>query len=92
MVFSSWPPRSPWRGQDDAHAGTFSATTAAASAPASAAPFAPALGARSAIGPEVAAPVLADERTALLDVFPDGIVEEAYALDVTVTLRPPASS
>ncbi|MFI1306765.1 class I SAM-dependent methyltransferase [Streptomyces sioyaensis] len=46
----------------------------------------------SAIGPEAAAPVLADERTALLDVFPDGIVEEAYALDVTVTLRPPASS
>ncbi|SOE11985.1 SAM-dependent methyltransferase [Streptomyces sp. 2323.1] len=46
----------------------------------------------SAIGPEAAAPVLADERTALLDVFPDGIVEEAYALDVTVTLRPAASS
>ncbi|MGX1852604.1 class I SAM-dependent methyltransferase [Streptomyces sp. NPDC055299] len=53
------------------------------------------LGSRSyfaAIGPEAAAPVLADERTALLDVFPDGIVEEAYALDVTVTLRPPVPS
>ncbi|WP_329174426.1 class I SAM-dependent methyltransferase [Streptomyces decoyicus] len=42
----------------------------------------------SAIGPAAAAPVLADERSALLDVFPDGIVEEAYALDLTVTLRP----
>lgn len=46
----------------------------------------------SAIGPEAAAPVLADERAALLDVFPDGVVEEAYALDVTVTLRPPVPS
>ncbi|MGA5268696.1 class I SAM-dependent methyltransferase [Streptomyces lydicamycinicus] len=45
----------------------------------------------SAIGP-AAAPVLAAEREALRDVFPDGIVEEAYALDLTVTLRPPASS
>ncbi|MGW1378840.1 class I SAM-dependent methyltransferase [Streptomyces sp. NPDC002446] len=53
------------------------------------------LGSRSyfaAIGPAAAAPVLADERAALLDVFPDGTVEEAYALDLTVTLRPPASS
>ncbi|MFG2529063.1 class I SAM-dependent methyltransferase [Streptomyces sp. NPDC048516] len=46
----------------------------------------------SAIGPAAAAPILEDERTALLAVFPDGIVEEAYALDLTVTLRPPASS
>ncbi|MFI1498421.1 class I SAM-dependent methyltransferase [Streptomyces platensis] len=46
----------------------------------------------SAIGPAAAAPVLAAEREALRDVFPDGIVEEAYALDVTVTLRPSASS
>ncbi|MFG2490094.1 class I SAM-dependent methyltransferase [Streptomyces caniferus] len=46
----------------------------------------------SVIGPAAAAPVLEGERTALLDVFPDGIVEEAYALDLTVTLRPPASS
>ncbi|MFE3887634.1 class I SAM-dependent methyltransferase [Streptomyces lydicus] len=44
----------------------------------------------SAIGPAAAAPVLEDERTALLSLFPDGIVEEAYALDLTVTLRPPA--
>ncbi|WP_433857633.1 class I SAM-dependent methyltransferase [Streptomyces kronopolitis] len=46
----------------------------------------------SALGPAAAAPVLADERAALLDVFPDGIVEEAYALDVTVTRRPPVPS
>ncbi|WP_405840527.1 class I SAM-dependent methyltransferase [Streptomyces platensis] len=46
----------------------------------------------SAIGPAAAAPVLAAEREALRDVFPDGIVEEAYALDLTVTLRPSASS
>ncbi|MCX4639550.1 class I SAM-dependent methyltransferase [Streptomyces sp. RPA4-5] len=45
----------------------------------------------SAIGP-AAAPVLAAEREALRDVFPDGIVEEAYALDLTVTLRPSTSS
>ncbi|MFG2831609.1 class I SAM-dependent methyltransferase [Streptomyces sp. NPDC048434] len=46
----------------------------------------------SAIGPAAAAPVLEAERTALLEIFPGGIVEEAYALDLTVTLRPPASS
>ncbi|MFI9359202.1 class I SAM-dependent methyltransferase [Streptomyces lydicus] len=49
------------------------------------------LGSRSyfaAIGPAAAAPVLEAERTALLDAFPDGIVEEAYALDLTVTRRP----
>ncbi|MEU8787328.1 hypothetical protein [Streptomyces sp. NPDC048637] len=44
----------------------------------------------STIGPAAAAPVLAAERAALRDVFPDGIVEEAYALDLTVTLRPSA--
>ncbi|MFB6607550.1 class I SAM-dependent methyltransferase [Streptomyces noursei] len=49
------------------------------------------LGSRSyfaALGPAAAAPVLADERAALLDVFPDGLVEETYALDLTVTRRP----
>ncbi|UNO40575.1 class I SAM-dependent methyltransferase [Streptomyces sp. MST-110588] len=53
------------------------------------------LGSRSyfaAIGPEAARPVLEDERAELLKVFPDGVIEEAYALDVTVTLRPAASS
>ncbi|MFI0715589.1 class I SAM-dependent methyltransferase [Streptomyces inhibens] len=53
------------------------------------------LGSRSyfaSIGPAAAAPVLEDERTALLDVFPDGVVEEAYALDLTVTLRPATPS
>ncbi|MFD7108106.1 class I SAM-dependent methyltransferase [Streptomyces celluloflavus] len=51
------------------------------------------LGSRSyfaTIGPAAAAPVLAAERAALLEVFPDGIVAEAYALELTVTLRPPA--
>jgi hypothetical protein len=49
------------------------------------------LGSRSyfaTIGPAAAAPVLAAERAALLGVFPDGIVAEAYALEPTVTLRP----
>ncbi|MEU7639211.1 class I SAM-dependent methyltransferase [Streptomyces sp. NPDC059101] len=49
------------------------------------------LGSRSyfaALGPAAAAPVLADERAALLEVFPDGQVEEAYALDLTVARRP----
>ncbi|MGW3014018.1 class I SAM-dependent methyltransferase [Streptomyces sp. NPDC001219] len=46
----------------------------------------------SAIGLAAAAPVLEAERAALREVFPDGIVEEAYALDLTVTLRPPAPS
>ncbi|MGP3924027.1 class I SAM-dependent methyltransferase [Streptomyces sp. 8N616] len=53
------------------------------------------LGSRShliVIGPEHAGPVLQDERAELLRLFPDGIVEEAYAVDVTVTLRPAASS
>lgn len=35
-------------------------------------------------------PVLEDERSVLQGIFPDGIVEEAYALDLTVTLRPSA--
>ncbi|WP_438486608.1 class I SAM-dependent methyltransferase [Streptomyces sp. S186] len=49
------------------------------------------LGSRSyfaVLGPEAAAPVLADERAALLEVFSDGRVEEAYALDLTVVRRP----
>ncbi|MFE7546274.1 class I SAM-dependent methyltransferase [Streptomyces platensis] len=46
----------------------------------------------SAIGQVAAAPVLAAERAALREVFPDGIVEEAYALDLTVTLRPSVPS
>ncbi|MFD8547588.1 class I SAM-dependent methyltransferase [Streptomyces sp. NPDC059649] len=52
------------------------------------------LGSRSyfaALGPAAAAPVLEAERAALLDVFPDGTVEEAYALDLTVARRPPVS-
>ncbi|MEU2793141.1 class I SAM-dependent methyltransferase [Streptomyces sp. NPDC007100] len=53
------------------------------------------LGSRSyfaAIGPEAARPVLEAERAALLELFPDGTVEEPYALDVTVTLRPAGPS
>ncbi|MFF9900800.1 class I SAM-dependent methyltransferase [Streptomyces longispororuber] len=45
------------------------------------------LGSRSyfaALGPDRAAPVLADERAHLLEQFPDGVVPEAYAVDVTV--------
>ncbi|WP_156727330.1 class I SAM-dependent methyltransferase [Streptomyces apocyni] len=48
------------------------------------------LGSRShfaEMGPERAAPVLAEERAYVLREFPDGVVEEAYALDLTVTLR-----
>ncbi|GGX12176.1 class I SAM-dependent methyltransferase [Streptomyces noursei] len=48
------------------------------------------LGSRSyfaVLGP-AAAPVLEDERAALLEVFPDGRVEEVYRLDLTVTRRP----
>ncbi|MFG2225926.1 class I SAM-dependent methyltransferase [Streptomyces sp. NPDC048644] len=51
------------------------------------------LGSRSyfaTIGPAASAPVLADERAALLEVFPDGVVEEAYAVYLTVALRPSA--
>ncbi|WP_328725918.1 class I SAM-dependent methyltransferase [Streptomyces sp. NBC_00259] len=49
------------------------------------------LGSRSyfaAIGPEAAAPVLADERAHLLERFPDGVVEESFGVDLTVTLAP----
>ncbi|MFD5703001.1 class I SAM-dependent methyltransferase [Streptomyces lasiicapitis] len=49
------------------------------------------LGSRSyfaQLGPERAAPVLAAERDHLRAVFPDGVVEEAYALDVTVVRSP----
>ncbi|MET8475470.1 class I SAM-dependent methyltransferase [Streptomyces sp. NPDC006422] len=40
------------------------------------------------LGPERSAPVLADERAHLLRVFPDGIVEDAYAVELTVVRRP----
>ncbi|MFJ8826318.1 class I SAM-dependent methyltransferase [Streptomyces sp. NPDC102467] len=49
------------------------------------------LGSRSyfaVLGPERSAPVLADERAHLLRDFPDGIVEDAYALELTVVRRP----
>ncbi|MER5179020.1 class I SAM-dependent methyltransferase [Streptomyces sp. NPDC002896] len=49
------------------------------------------LGSRSyfaTLGPEQSAPVLADERRHLLRHFPDGMVEEAYAVDLTVVSRP----
>ncbi|MGB8940823.1 MAG: class I SAM-dependent methyltransferase [Streptomyces sp.] len=51
------------------------------------------LGSRSyfaVLGPEKSAPVLSAERAHLLDLFPDGTVEEAYAVDLTVVrdLRP----
>ncbi|MFJ9415458.1 class I SAM-dependent methyltransferase [Streptomyces sp. NPDC101227] len=38
------------------------------------------------------AAILEDERAALLDVFPDGIVQEEYGVDLTVTVRPAGSS
>lgn len=47
------------------------------------------LGSRSsfaALGPGDAAAVLADERALLLELFPDGAVEEAFAVDLTVTV------
>ncbi|GAA3373965.1 class I SAM-dependent methyltransferase [Streptomyces sannanensis] len=40
------------------------------------------------VGPNVAAAFLAHERTRLLRIFPDGIVEEAYAVDLTVVRKP----
>ncbi|MGW7085419.1 hypothetical protein ACWGH2_18290 [Streptomyces sp. NPDC054871] len=42
------------------------------------------------LGPEESAPILAAERAHLLGLFPDGTVEEAYAVDLTVVrnLRP----
>ncbi|MGY0017785.1 class I SAM-dependent methyltransferase [Streptomyces sp. YJ-C3] len=48
------------------------------------------LGSRSyfaVMGPERSAPVLADERAHLLRHFPDGMVEDAYALDLTIVRR-----
>ncbi|RFU87183.1 class I SAM-dependent methyltransferase [Streptomyces triticagri] len=39
------------------------------------------------LGPHRAAPLLDQERTEVLRVFPGGIVEETYALHLTVTLR-----
>ncbi|MEU9113285.1 methyltransferase domain-containing protein [Streptomyces sp. NPDC048483] len=44
------------------------------------------------LAPVTAASVLEDERAALLDVFPGGIVQEEYGVDLTVTLRPAGSS
>ncbi|MFD0419987.1 methyltransferase domain-containing protein [Streptomyces sp. NPDC127108] len=41
------------------------------------------------LGPERSAPILSDERTHLLKTFPDEWVEEAYALDITLTRKPP---
>ncbi|GAA1375099.1 class I SAM-dependent methyltransferase [Streptomyces beijiangensis] len=49
------------------------------------------LGSRSyfaTMGPQVTEAALAQERAELLSVFPDGQVEEAYALDVTVVRKP----
>ncbi|MCQ4214592.1 class I SAM-dependent methyltransferase [Streptomyces longispororuber] len=49
------------------------------------------LGSRSyfaVLGAEKSAPVLADERAELLRLFPDGMVEDAYAVDLTVVRRP----
>ncbi|MFC7308268.1 class I SAM-dependent methyltransferase [Streptomyces monticola] len=48
------------------------------------------LGSRSyfaAIGPEAAAPLLARERAEVLRTFPDAMVEEAFAVDLTVGVR-----
>ncbi|MEU1149861.1 class I SAM-dependent methyltransferase [Streptomyces sp. NPDC005863] len=44
------------------------------------------------LGEERAAVFLAAERTELLKVFPDGIVEESYVVDLLVALRPPSPS
>ncbi|WJV47014.1 class I SAM-dependent methyltransferase [Streptomyces flavofungini] len=49
------------------------------------------LGSRSyfaSLGPDRAAPILAAERARLTGLFPDNQVEEAYALDLTVTRKP----
>ncbi|MFF3689811.1 class I SAM-dependent methyltransferase [Streptomyces sp. NPDC002187] len=53
------------------------------------------LGSHSAflvLGEQEAAAFLEQERAELLKVFPDGVVEEAYAVDLTVTLRAPDPS
>ncbi|MGW6746112.1 class I SAM-dependent methyltransferase [Streptomyces sp. NPDC055025] len=44
------------------------------------------------LGEESTARFLAEERAELLTVFPDGLVEEAYAVELTVTHRTPAPS
>ncbi|MFE4173507.1 class I SAM-dependent methyltransferase [Streptomyces sp. NPDC056909] len=44
------------------------------------------------LGEESTARFLAEERAQLLTVFPDGLVEEAYAVELTVTHRTPAPS
>ncbi|MFD9225705.1 class I SAM-dependent methyltransferase [Streptomyces sp. NPDC060064] len=44
------------------------------------------------LGKEATAAFLARERAELLAVFPDGVVEEAYAVDLTVTFRAPGTS
>lgn len=44
------------------------------------------------LGEDAAAACLAEERTELLKVFPAGLVEEAYTVQLIVTFRPPASS
>lgn len=44
------------------------------------------------LGDDAAAAHLAEERTELLKVFPTGSIEEAYVVELTVTLRPSASS
>lgn len=52
------------------------------------------LGSRSyfaALGPDRAAPLLAQERAELLRVFPDGQVTEHYTVELTVALKPAAA-
>lgn len=44
------------------------------------------------LGDDATAACLAAERAELLKVFPDGLVEEAYVVELTVTLRPSVSS
>lgn len=44
------------------------------------------------LGEDTTAAHLARERTELLTIFPDGAVEEAYTVELTVTLRPATSS
>jgi SAM-dependent methyltransferase len=49
------------------------------------------LGSRSyfaTMGPSATAAALADERTELLGLFPEGQVEESYAVDITVVRKP----
>ena len=44
------------------------------------------------LGEEATASFLAQERAELLALFPDGVVEEAYAVELTVTVRAPGTS